>query len=386
MLCVPIPPDTEADDADELTSTSASPLVPFTRTSDPQFEPFSPVWSNAKWHNLVQDRRLLECVDIETARSLGDWLSGARASSTTKRLQTHSAQRSPISRPTSSSARPRLSNLTTTRYNENGREEIVSPISPNGGEEPPEGFWEPDVPYEDRSARSHSQSPSDTGATGIGSGEGASPGPQSLTIELRQPGQVTLELTKTSLPIWQLSFPSTRTKMSTHSFVIVTTTPRSAFVPASITDTKDTSREDPREFYANHRPPSDPLETVGRHMIASAVPRTTVLAANDDDVKPTFREGPVRRMIESERTKSNESTPPDEGKRLELPLSSSEAARHIHFSRNGVVTQSKPLLPTGGEVNGLSLDVNVLLQSTDWSKTSLGPKDSWPQSLKTIGV
>jgi len=60
-------------------------------------------------------------------------------------------------------------------------------------------------------------------------------------------------------------------------------------------------------------------------------------------------------------------------------------ARPMIFQKDGSVKRQQSAFPDGATDNGKSLDVNILLQTTDWSKTGLGPMESWPQSLKSAG-
>jgi hypothetical protein len=55
------------------------------------------------------------------------------------------------------------------------------------------------------------------------------------------------------------------------------------------------------------------------------------------------------------------------------------------FQKDGSVKRQQSAFPDGATDNGKSLDVNILLNTTDWSKTGLGPMESWPQSLKSAG-
>lgn len=68
------------------------------------------------------------------------------------------------------------------------------------------------------------------------------------------------------------------------------------------------------------------------------------------------------------------------------PLSSPSLSppRALHFSRDGSVTQmTRPSLDATS--NGIPLSVQALLDMTDWSKTSFGPRDRWPASLQVMG-
>jgi len=90
----------------------------------------------------------------------------------------------------------------------------------------PEDFWEPEIPpYEDRSAFLDPLSTPETGTRTDGAD--AKHMAATLTVELVRPTRVMLELTKTSMGIWQHGRGGTRTKMETHTYVAITSTVRS---------------------------------------------------------------------------------------------------------------------------------------------------------------
>jgi hypothetical protein len=65
--------------------------------------------------------------------------------------------------------------------------------------------------------------------------------------------------------------------------------------------------------------------------------------------------------------------------------SDGQASRPLYFSSDGTVSRPRGPLLNGVDERGKPLDVHVLLETTDWSKTGLGPRENWPQSLKTVG-
>jgi hypothetical protein len=78
-------------------------------------------------------------------------------------------------------------------------------------------------------------------------------------------------------------------------------------------------------------------------------------------------------------------TPTDEIMALDLSASGERTDRPLLFDKDGVVSRLKGSRTAGYDERGKALDVNVLLETYDWATTSLGPKDRWPQSLKTVG-
>ncbi|ORY35646.1 hypothetical protein BCR39DRAFT_511288 [Naematelia encephala] len=332
VLISPIPPPSHQDDDD---SPPDSHLA-FTRTSLSFAQPFDAVWTNEKWRNLTQGRQLLECVSMEGARELGDWISGAR--------EARGRQHGP-------SAAAKLAPTHFGYGQESHRARGVSEPSPG------EGFWEPEIPpYEDRSAISEALSTSDTPGTGIEPVDGEHPGPSTMVLELIEPGRVTLELTKASLPIWQTSRSDSKIRLETHTFIVITTSPRSSFIPN--TDSKP----------AQEQPDPEKVLVAPTNRLALQ-PRTSVLPW------PSLR--PIQLGISPKSI-----TPTDEQMMLDFPGESS-STRPLFFSRDGTVSRQKAPARDMG-TGGRSMDVHELLRDTDWSKTSLGPQESWPQSLKTI--
>jgi hypothetical protein len=79
---------------------------------------------------------------------------------------------------------------------------------------------------------------------------------------------------------------------------------------------------------------------------------------------------------------SDMDTPTDEKPQ---PVALGAPARPMIFQKDGSVKRQQSAFPAGAMDNGKSMDVHVLLKTTDWSKTGLGPMESWPQSLKSAG-
>ena len=364
MLAVPIPPPNEPGEEDDPPS---SRHLPFTRSSHSHFQPFSPIWSNSKWQNLVGSHQLLECLSIEGAREFGDWLSGARAargkpvgpSAAAKTAPTHFGYGSRSKR--------------AEGYEQAGPSEKMELDSSKA----PEGFWEPEnPPYEDLSNTSDPASSSDSNLTGIESASGSS-GHQTLKVDFVQPGKVTLELTKTNLPIYQVGRGNARSKLGTHSFIVITSVP---LTPLTALSAPKVLADDSRQ---RRETVSEPRQHA-RHLTPHA-PKTTILDAPPDLPKrPGLSLHPS--SVSAERSTSNPEikTPTDEITALDLSQTPSKPHQPLLFNRDGTVSRRKGQQGTGGQ-DGKSLDVNVLFETTDWSQTPLGPRDSWPQSLKSIG-
>lgn len=392
MLVAPIPPPND-DETDDFFPPPESDHPPFTRSTHSRIHPFSIFWANEKWKNLTQNRQLLECVRIEEARRLGDWISGARSAQgredeTRRNRQTAAAS---VKRgvlgdfqfPSSADASPdelRQSLARTT----------LSPLSPPDAQFPPapEGFWEPENPYEEKSS-SDGSTEADTAATGIEPPGGEHPGPATVVIELDEPGKVKLEMTKTSVPIWQFIRGGGRTRLETHTFVIVTTLPRTAFVPNAQTHLEKptplaTATHLPMNLDSPNEPPLDdnllgPAFPVSR-------PRATVLPGPSSPLR-NANHLPAG-ALGDHKPASADLTPTEEIAALEMPsaaLQPDKPNRPIFFNRDGTVSGKSQSMNNVNREVGLSMDVHELLKTTDWSKTPLGPREQWPQSLKTVG-
>ena len=406
MLVAPIPPLLE-DTGDELSTLPESDHPPFTRSTHSQLQPFSVFWSNEKWQNLTQRRDLLECISIEEARRLGDWISGARAVRPSG-VNGGQGGKTPMAR-TNSDERRHLREFTFNALPEDVEKTFArTRLSPRSTTDEtmsaaPEGFWEPEnPPYEDRSSRSDGSTDADTAGTGLESFGPDHPGPATMTIELNKPGKVMLELTKTSTPVWQVQRSGARTRMDTHTFITVTTIPRSPFVvtPPAIQedDGEDTYMGDgatptpetaniPLNFPVSSPETSPRIETLLVPAFPRSKPKAKVLTG-PQVTKKNLANLPAGALIDTRNISDQEVTPTEEITALDLPESAvkppSRPNQPIFFNRDGTVSGRSTSKPNRDE-HGLSMDVHELLQSTDWTKTPLGPKEQWPQSLKTIG-
>jgi hypothetical protein len=238
--------------------------------------------------------------------------------------------------------------------------------SPPEYPEAPEGFWEPEMPpYEDRSTKSDLVSTSDD-ATGIGAVDDEHPGPNTMTVQLKRPGKVTLEMTKSMMPIYSKSKNGTMVKIITHTFAIITTTPKSALIMDSAPKQAEIPTIEMTE--------PDTVEEV-------RAPKKTVLPNPSSPVQAIAKTLPNATNLDLVPIGSDFDTPTDE-----KPAHLTTPGRPMIFHRDGGVTRQQSAFPAGAEDNGKSLDVHVLLKTTDWSKTELGPMEKWPQSLKTAGM
>ena len=250
----------------------------------------------------------------------------------------------------------------------------------------PEGFWEPEnPPYEDRSALSDPLSASDTG-TGVKSfevGHGAS----TLLVKLTNPSRVTLEFTKTSMTMFQNGRRGTRTKTDTHTFVIITTTPSSLgnAPPGSktISDLKPQRYPSPDEKAQAMY--SEEAQEARQSCRSSPAPRFIVLPRQAPPPHPTAQL-PVGAISANQGGSRMNLTPTEEVMALDLtvPGPSTGPPRPIFFNRDGTVTRHG----SGRKADDndeRQLDVHELLRTKDWAQTPLGPRELWPQSLKTIG-
>lgn len=337
---------------------------------------------------------MLDCVSIESARRLGDWISGARAAKQESVLASAGQGGRRVERVTGAAPRDRalerrikaeMSGQASSPEDELDLDDVTPTLARSGAIAPP-GFWEPEVPYEEHASTS-GQSAS-TGATGLEGVDELHQGRFSLTLDLVDPGKVTLEMTKTSLPIYRIGRSGERTMVETDSYIIVTTVPKSGYVvkdtqpsrvptPNSLTElspaTEKASDEimldvPPATNSAPSRPPQSRLTVLPS---PKAAPRGLTLPSLHGTSAPTA---------------GNQLTPTDEIMALDLVESSDgQASRPLYFSSDGTVSRPRGPLLNGVDERGKPLDVHVLLETTDWSKTGLGPRENWPQSLKTVG-
>lgn len=313
---------------------------------------------------------MLQSLDMHGARRFGDWISGARAAKRDRRDSSTSAALETFIGQGGSTSRKRAIQLMSDRAKAT-RPLHNSDLAPPEYPEAPDGFWEPEMPpYEDRSNKSDLVSSSDD-ATGIGAVDDDHPGPNTMTVQLKRPGKVTLEMTKSMMPIYSKSKSGAMTKVITHTFAIITTTPRSAL----IMDTTPRAVETEIPTIAMSEPDSDGV---------ARPPRKTVLPNPSSPVRDISKALPAATNLDVAPLGSDlDLDTPTNEKPQHIALST--AARPMIFQKDGSVIRQKSAFPDGAMDNGKSLDVHVLLNTTDWSKTGLGPMESWPQSLKSAG-
>jgi len=367
VLVVPIPPPREVD-ADEPPSAQDQQLA-FSRSSTSHTNPFTPIWANEKWKNLLHGTDLLQCLDMQGARRFGDWISGARAAKKDRRDSSTSAALETFIGQGGSTSRKRAIQVMSDRARAPAAVHL-SETTPPEYPEAPEGFWEPEMPpYEDRSTKSDLLSSSDD-ATGIGAVDDDHPGPHTMTVQLKKPGKVSLEMTKSMMPIYSKSKNGAMTKVITHTFAIITTVPRSALImnptPRGIESEIPTIQMSEPDSDGVARPP-----------------RKTVLPNPSSPIRAIAKTLPTATNLDVVPLDADMDTPTDE-KPQHVTLGA--PARPMIFQKDGSVKRQQSAFPDGAMDNGKSLDVHVLLKTTDWSKTGLGPMDSWPQSLKSAGM
>lgn len=396
VLVAPIPPgdlDDTADPDDPLVPPE-SHHIPFTRSTHSASSTFDPVWANEKWRNLMQNHRLLDSISISTARKLGNWVAG-----NSKLLRKAGSRRgsATVPRPPSSRAGQPPAMAQRPIFGESQSEmqveqALVSPRTMDEAPPPPEGFWEPEIPYEDRTNGSE-HSLSESGLTGIEDADEETAGPATLTIEINEPVHVKLDLTQTRVPIYQFGRTGARTRMETHTFVIITTVPRSELVPNRIgsqigesSPMASRSRNTTSTFVPSSRGEASAIPAdnglLAPQSFFPALPRTSYLHSPSSPVEqrsmlPQSATGIIPRDLQI--------TPTDEIMALDLSASGETTDRPLMFNKDGVVSRLKGSRTSGVDDRGKSLDVMELLETYDWSSTSLGPKDQWPQSLKTVG-
>jgi hypothetical protein len=191
-----------------------------------------------------------------------------------------------------------------------------------------------------------------------------------MVVQLKRPGKVTLEMTKSMMPIYSVNKNGSRIKVTTHTFAIITTTPRSALV----LDPSPAAIEIPSIEMSE--PEIQPDETPQQ-------PRKTVLSNPSSPVRAISKALPTATTLDTGPLDADMATPTDERPQTNSLFT---PGRPLIFNRDGTVSRQQSAFPTGAEDNGKSLDVHVLLKTTDWSKTGLGPMDNWPQSLKSAGM
>lgn len=378
VLLVPIPPPCQSsgEDLDEFPSPSFNTEAPqpFTRVDQGTLQPFDIVWANEKWRTLTNDQPLLACLNVREARKLGNWIGGVKEARRNGKEQTdHVAKAAGVEIPEV------LAKMVSSQSSSDSS--VVRQFySADSGQaqlpQPPEDFWEPEHPYEDRSTKSdHLSSSNDL--TGIGVEECVQSNSATLTIELINSGTVTLEFTKTYMPVARLGTGGLKAPMNTHSFAIITTVPKSHFVPNLPFQSSP---------FAGPKLQKVQDEAATRSNLSLAIPKTTILSPLQPLPPLPLSTAPQSSLTpnpDPDNISSAKMSPVDELRDLDTLSSSRKLSAPLMFNADGTVSRQAQNLDVKG---GLKTSVDVLMEQTDWSKTPLGPVERWPQSLKTIGM
>lgn len=169
--------------------------------------------------------------------------------------------------------------------------------------------------------------------------------------------------------------------MTTHTFITITTTPcgTSTGIIDDITGAGDLPEETGDQ---GMRPISR-----GRDHLPPPLPRMTMLPARGP-LPGAASQLPIGATSGTPNGIETVLTPTEEVMALDLsmsPGSDAGPAQPIFFNRDGTVTRHGQA-PGATDSQGRPVNVHELLKTKDWSQTPLGPRDAWPQSLKTIGM
>nr|XP_019006639.1 uncharacterized protein I203_00231 [Kwoniella mangroviensis CBS 8507]OCF70100.1 hypothetical protein I203_00231 [Kwoniella mangroviensis CBS 8507] len=357
VLVVPIsePPTQEAN--------VAGPS--FTHVEHEAFQPFEVVWSNNRYKKFIQGSTLLECLDVEGARKLGRWIGG----------QWTGGQGVQDLRGDSSGKGKDKGQTFASDFT------IDNTIG--------DGSAQPEVKVGGSSSKGSSYSPKTVLGSSFLDQDGHEPitdsasyfsGSESLLLDFVHPSKACFELIRTDLPIWRLgrSGGSGKAPMTTHTFVIITTIPRSDPEIFQLSASFSDQNGDPGTFMlsplkekSSFLPPQDEL------LATPVIPKTTVLSPSTSPSHKSLTR-PIPAATSSDPALTQKAVTPTEELNGFDFISKKPGA--IRFGRDGTVTKSSG----EGRRQDLTVDVHDLMESTDWSKTPLGPREQWPQSLKTI--
>ncbi|WWC90485.1 uncharacterized protein L201_005421 [Kwoniella dendrophila CBS 6074] len=334
------------------------------------------VWSNARWQNHVRGKSLLECLDIDGARNLGKWITEGQppinsTSGDYIQQETKENRKNDWSSYTTASS----SDLYTPSYD---RQEVGA--NKLGESSKTESLYSPRSQFQSALRDEDNQ-----GVPGYFSSipSISSSAPETINtagylLDLIHPIKAKFELIKTSMPIWRIGKNGSRVKMQTHSYLIITSIPRSKL---------DTNSS---EYSLNTPPPISPTSenlavsevTPKFELKPPSTPKTTILSPT---TSPSYRSLtkplPSTSLPKEEHSslKRKSTTEQDKGPNHET---SDFKVNHkkpsaIRFGKDGKIMSMKPSFVDGYK------SVHDLMNTTDWSKTSLGPQENWPQSLKT---
>jgi hypothetical protein len=296
--------------------------LPFTPTS-PLLPTFTPVWANEPWKLAAEGKPLLSCLSIESARMLGEWLSGAQ------------------------DLRFRSISGATSNLN------IPDLDSPDAVPETSPG-----------SISDVTNAPSLTSA----STQDTTPRARLLTRCLRPPltlefnfpsGPRVFEVVRSTMPVYY-SNRKESSQIGTHTFAVITTIPR----PAS---------EAPPKRRLSHVTP----KSVG-------IPAVTMVELEDEFKTPRFQRGLSWRARCSREDLKNPDGRQNPIHPTRWRARLSQAAQFTSTAMGESETSSPP--PNRRVTTLLVRTSTPCLDHVDWAQTSLGPRDDWSQSLKTSGA
>ncbi|KAL1413038.1 hypothetical protein Q8F55_000787 [Vanrija albida] len=307
----------------EPTSVIDLPFTQTQNTSSISLPSFTPVWANEPWKLAADGLPLLSCLSIDSARLLGEWLSGAQdlrvrsiseAANNVNIPGAESPQEVPDTSPGS------LSDVTTV----------------------------PSLTSSSTQETTHSSTPTDT-----------PPAPSTLTLEFNFPsGPRVYEIIKSTMPVYYNNRKDA-SQIGTHSFAIITTIPRPAAQPQ------------PQRLLSQVTPQQ------------AGIPTVTMVELSDEAKTPSIPKGPdlARSMFTGKVDEPRWSPESNTPHAMESP---SLTSGPVHFYRDGRVRNivSAPSLRSESD-DDMSKNVHALLDRVDWTQTSLGAKEDWSQSLKT---
>ncbi|WRT68535.1 uncharacterized protein IL334_005512 [Kwoniella shivajii] len=313
------------------------------------FEPFKIFWANDKWRNLARGNTLLECLDVEGARKLGNWISGLEGNGKSDLPSPDKAQ---------SEAGPSQYAQNTLAASRNNT------ASPQGG---------PKSTGYDRIGQSP-HSPRSIQHASFGQDDPAQYPSPSFTLPFRldlvHPVRTAWKLLQVIMPIWRIGENAERTQIGTHNFAIITTIPRTS-----------ATLEMMNGLRAYQGDKQDVKEIVSPQIEEKpfAQPKTTVLTGSPGSHSNTLNR-PIPSAFSSDPSVTRGSgIPTEELKGFDFSTKQTEA---IRFGRDGTVTRPTPKAKSSSSDTKYKT-AQELMDSTDWAATSLGPRDQWPQSLKT---
>ncbi|WOO83027.1 Sensor histidine kinase TmoS [Vanrija pseudolonga] len=380
---------------DAASSSSSTPLAP---TSFARLHPFVPVWTNKRWRRLARGRSLLDCLSLRSMRSLGDWVQGRDDADLrdTLPLGALSLNTGPSSIRGSSRAG------VMSRSGSTGSSQQAASLG-SSGPKSYSAFGAQSTGDVEGGSFSFSSDPSDLLE--------ADRAESTLTLDfILTATPITLQLSRTVRPLYQMH-NGNRMLSKTNRFVVVTTVPVvEPLLPAPERQASmDTSPQ--LSVYAMGTPQrrhslrslDDDRSPMGSNAspgtLASISPMATPIATAPEPSPsllnqagqrlghgtvppvaspPLVSQFPPGGVLETHKEDVvKDMLPPDwvEG----LPV----------FFANGSSWVPRPPLtqPGSHETDGTphrSQNVEKLIETLDWSKTPLGPREGWPESLTSI--